>query len=75
MNAWGVVLIAIGIGTLVWAARNTGSLSELAGDLASGAAKTEGNAIGGGVENFTPVGIIYKWVAHGKDPLQLVPAD
>ena len=71
MNAWGVVIIALGGGLLYWAVKHTGSLSELAGDIG----KAEGNAIGGGVENFTPPGIIYKWVVHGKDPLQLVPAD
>lgn len=39
MNAWGLIIIAIGVGILWWAKQQTGSLDDIIGDITKTALK------------------------------------
>lgn len=45
MNAWGAIIIAIGIGVFYWAIKHSGSLSGLAGGVAATTGKAAVHAV------------------------------
>ena len=66
MNAWGVIVIAIGVGVIWWAIKRTGSLSSLISELGTAAAvgvaaKAAASGGGGGpapAESGSPSGTV-----------------